>query len=414
MTYRPPRTVVAVALIALTSAVTAGCEYRGASSLPLPGGEGKDGYRVTMVFDDVTNLVPQETCRANDVVVGSVESIELRDDLKATVVCRIERDVTLAGNAEATLRETSLLGERYVAIDPPPGEEPAGELEHDATITQAETHVVPNVEVVLGALSQVLNGSGLEKVDTISQELTAALSQSDLGATTNELARVVDVLDDNRDGLVAALEAVDRLASSLSSQRTAIAGALEAVPAGLAALDRQRPRLVRTLTALGNLSDVAVPLIEQTTAATAADLRLLAPILNDLADSKDLLARALEGIITFPFPSYTKYVTKGDYAGMFATIALDIDSLNYLLGQSPVAPEDPDTPAQQPGDPTPTLPGLPELPDLPLEDLLELLPDLQVPEGLLNLPGGRQRVDGAEVSEPVVDLASLLTMGTQP
>ncbi|WP_183094173.1 MCE family protein [Nocardioides stalactiti] len=405
---------LAVVAATLTCVVATGCEYRGASSLPLPGGEGKDGYRVTMVFDDVTNLVPQETCRANDVVVGSVESIELRDDLKATVVCRIDEDVTLAGNAVATLRETSLLGERFVALDPPAGEGPEGELEPGSTIDEARTHVVPNVEIVLGALSQVLNGSGLEKVDTISRELTAALSQSDLGGTTKELGRLIGLLADNRDGIVAALDSVDRLATSLNAQRGAIEAALEAVPEGLAALDRQRPRLVRTLTALGDLSDVAVPLIRDTKAATVADLELLAPILNDLADSKHLLARALEGIITFPFPSYTKYVTKGDYAGMFATIVLDIDSLNHLLGRSPVGADVPDLPTDEPAGTDPGLPGLPDLPELPIDELLDLLPDLQAPQALLNLPGGRQRVTGTTVSEPAVDLASLLTLGGTP
>ena len=102
-TPRLARTSVTLAVAALLATVTSGCEYRGASSLPLPGGKGGGGYTVTAVFNDVTNLVPKETCRAGDVVVGSVESVELRKDMRATVVCRIERDVRLAGNAVATL-----------------------------------------------------------------------------------------------------------------------------------------------------------------------------------------------------------------------------------------------------------------------------------------------------------------------
>lgn len=371
-----------IVLILATLVVLTGCDYRGASSLPLPGGVGKDGYEITMVFDDVTNLVPQETCRANDVVVGSVVSIELREDLRADVVCRIEKDVVLAGNTVATLRETSLLGERFVALDPPAGESATGRLEPGTQIPQSQTHVVPDVEVVFGALSQLLNGGGLAHVETISRELSVALGEADLGGTTRKLAGLVSTLDLHRNDIVTALESVDRLAKVLADQRDVIAGALDSVPQGLAVLERQRPRLVRLLSELGDLSDVALPLIRRSKAATVADLEHLGPILEQLAASKGRLSKALEGILTFPFPSYTKYVSQGDYAGMFATVNFDIDSFNRLLAQAPGVP------VSQPGLPDTGLPEVPELPDLSIEELLDLLPDLELPTGPLNL-GGR-------------------------
>ncbi|KAA1421919.1 MCE family protein [Nocardioides humilatus] len=400
--------------LALTALVAAGgCDYRGASSLPLPGGAGGGGYTVTAVFDDVTNLVPKETCRVGSVVVGSVESIEMRDDLKVEVVCRIDPEVELAANAVATLRETSLLGERFVALDPPAGEKPTGTLEHGAMLDEADSHVVPNVEVVLGALSAVLNGGGLGNIDTISQELTTALSGSDLGGTTRRFATLVGTLSDHRSEIVAALDAIDRLSAVLGDQRDVIASALDSIPDGLAALDRQRPRLVRTLDALGDLSDVALPLIRDTKAATVRDLELLAPVLEDLAASKHRLAKALEYIVTFPFPSYTKYVTKGDYAGMFATFTLDLDSLNHLLGTQ--APQLPELPVQG-DDPTTSddpslIPGLPDLSDLSLDELLDLLPDLQLPLG-----GGKhgpEEVDGSSSNDLPETLADLLTGGAR-
>lgn len=384
------RIVASLAAVALLP--LAGCDYDGAASLPLPGGAGGGGYEITMVFDDVTNLVPQETCRANDVVVGSVTSIELRDDLQATVVCRIDPEVQLAGNAVAVLRETSLLGERFVALDPPAGTPATGTLAPGSTIEQADTHVVPDVEVVFGALSAVLNGGGLQQVEIISRELSTALSESDLGGTTRKLDGLVGTLDDHKDDIVAALESVDRLAGVLADQRRVIADALGAVPQGLAVLERQRPRLVRTVQALGDLSATAVPLIRRSKADTVADLRHLAPVLEQLANSKERLAQALEAVVTFPFPSYTKYVAQGDYAGMFATITFDLDSFNHLLEQAPDPTGTPIPPLPADVPDVPDLPGVPDLPDdLPLEDLLDLLPDLELPEtglpGVPDLPG---------------------------
>ena len=378
------RSTAALAATVVLTSLTAACDYRGASSLPLPGGKGGGGYTVTAVFDDVTNLVPKETCRANDVVVGSVESVELRKDLRATVVCRIEKDVRLPANAVATLRETSLLGERYVALDPPDGQERRGTLRHGSVLDENDTHVVPDAEIVLGALSQVLNGGGLANIETISRELTTALSQSDLGGTTREIGRLVGTLDEHRDDLVAALTAIERLSGRLRDQRQAIGSALDAVPQGLAVLDRQRPALVRTLQGLGQLSEVAVPLIRDSKEATVEDLRNLGPILEQLARSKQRLARAVEGVITYPFPSYTKFVARGDYAGMFATISMDIDSLNTMLAEKQ------ESGGGLPVKSGPGLPKLPALPDLPSLPNLPTLPDLS---------GGRQpQLDGEDPS----------------
>lgn len=358
----------------------AGCGYRGAASLPLPGGVGKGGYAVSMVFDDVTNLVPQETCRAGDVVIGSVESVTLRDDLKAEVVCRIKADVRLPANAVPMLRETSLLGERFIALDPPAGERAAGVLARGASLDSSNAHVVPDVEVVLGALSQLLNGGGLDSITTISRELSTALSGADLGDTTRTVHRLVATLNDNRGDIVRALDGLDRLAAELADQREVIGSALDAIPDGLQVLDEERPRLVRTLEELGELSDETTPFLRTTKADTIADFRHLTNILNNLARSKERLATAVESISTFPFPTYSKYVTKYDYAGMFGLYALDLDSFNTLLAQN--APALPvgaagREPAAKPG-PAPS--GKPAAPRITVP-----LPELTVPDA--KLPG---------------------------
>jgi phospholipid/cholesterol/gamma-HCH transport system substrate-binding protein len=352
-----------------------GCGYEGAKSLPLPGGVGgPHTYTVTVVLDDATNLVPQETCRSNDTVIGSVESVELDDELKARVVCRIADDVHLPANATATLRETSLLGERFVSIDPPAGQAPRGTMAPGTTLPAATTRVDPDVEMVLGALSQVLNGGSLGKIETITRELTTALQGSDVHGTIESLSSVVGTLDQHRGDITAALVSLDRLSGRLARQRAVIAGALDSIPAGLEVLDRQRPRLVRTLRKLSQLSQVAVPLIRRTQADTVADLRHLAPVLSQLTKAGDEIALTLARVSTFPFPSNTPAMLGGDYGGMYGTLLLDVDALNELLGgagvpvpdvptnstpSNPTVPVDPQLPDL--GGLVPTLPGLPGL-----------------------------------------------------
>jgi phospholipid/cholesterol/gamma-HCH transport system substrate-binding protein len=373
------RILTGIAVVAAVAAAP-GCEYHGAESLPVPGAiSGDDTYAVTVVFSDATNLVPKESCRSNDTVIGSVESVELDDDLKAVVVCRIKDSVQLPANAVGALRETSLLGERFVALDPAPGQEPRGRLAPDSTLPEATARVDPNVEMVLGALSQVLNGGSLGSIETITRELTAALRGSDLGGTVRDVHSVVEVLDDNRDGIAASLVMLDRLSTELADQRDVLGQAIDSIPGGLAVLDRQRPRLVATLRQLSELSRVALPLIQRTKANTVADLEHLAPVLSQLTKEGDELALTLERVVTFPFPSNALSTIKGDYGGFYGTFTFDVDSLNYLLGGPGSAidqtkPGGPSTAVEeQPATGPPEIPLLGNLVDLlGLDDLLGL------------------------------------------
>ncbi len=369
-------------LLLFGSLLLAGCGFEGAKDLPLPGAVGGDDtYRVSMTFTDATNLVPKETCRTNDTVVGSVESVELDDDLRATVVCVIKDSVTLPANTVATLRETSLLGERFVSLDPPSGSPGRGTLAPDSVVPQAATRVDPNAEMVLGALSQLLNGGSLGTVQTISQELSTALEHSDFRGTARQLRTLVGRLNDRRSDITATLDAMDRLTGRLADQRTVLADALDAVPDGLAVLDRQRPQLTRTLQALARLSRVAVPLIQRSKANTVADLEHLRPVLTQLATEGDELALALERVATFPFPPTFLSTAKGDYAGMYASISLDLQSLAPLLGAEPPTGAEP--PPTRNEDEAPPL----------LDDLLgDLLGDAELPllDSLLPRGGGRR------------------------
>lgn len=372
-----------VALLLGVGLLASSCGFDGAKTLPLPGAAGDGGYTVTITFLDATNLVPKETCRANDTVIGSVVSVELDENLDAEVVCRIDRSTTLPGNVEATLRETSLLGERYVALDVPAGADPTGRLGDGAVIPVSDTVVHPNTEVVLGALSQVLNGGSLGSIATISRELNQALDgrSDEARSAVARLDELMTSLDDNRATVVATLTALGDLSSTLAEQRDVLADTLAELPAGLAVLDRQRPRLTRALRRLARLSRTVVPLIEHSRADTVADLRHLGPVLARLAEAGDELAPTLERITSFPFNANSLYTIKGDYQGAYVQANVDLDTVLTLLAdlgdQTPGLPTTPPGAGGAPG--LPAVPGPPGLPDIPG------LPDLPGLPGLLGL-----------------------------
>ena len=115
------RLVPAVALALVVPALSA-CDFDGAYDLPLPGSpvDAEDAFTVTASFADVLNVVPRSPVMVDDVVVGQVSEVERRG-WAAEVTLQLRKDVAVPDNATAEIRQTSLLGEKYVALLEPTG-----------------------------------------------------------------------------------------------------------------------------------------------------------------------------------------------------------------------------------------------------------------------------------------------------
>src|SRR5258705_3155335 len=111
----------------------------GIAALPLPGGP-PDGpsYEVVVEFSDVLDLVPSSAVKVNDVTVGRVDAVTL-SGWTARVRVRIARTVQLPDNATASIRQTSLLGEKFVALAAPTNESAQGELRDGDVIPLSRT-----------------------------------------------------------------------------------------------------------------------------------------------------------------------------------------------------------------------------------------------------------------------------------
>ncbi len=99
-----------------------GCDFS-VYSLPLPGGAKIKGpsYTVTVEFADVLDLVPKSTVKVDDVTVGTVEKVWL-EGYVAKVRIRLPKSLELPDNERATIRQTSLLGEKFVSLAQPTGQ----------------------------------------------------------------------------------------------------------------------------------------------------------------------------------------------------------------------------------------------------------------------------------------------------
>ncbi|MEV6783976.1 MCE family protein [Streptomyces sp. NPDC051098] len=313
-------------------------ELSGIERLPLPGGAdlGNHPYEVTAEFEDVLSLVPQSAVKVNDVAVGRVTRITLSSgDWSAKVTMRINGDVKLPADAYAHLEQSSLLGEKYIQLSPPPansraaagtqaaGTRAADPLADGAAIPIARTNRNPEVEEVFGALSLLLNGGGINQIKTIATELNKALGgrEPHVASLLKRIDTLVTSLDKNKGNITAALDGVNRLAATLATRKQQVGKVLTGLSPGLSVLEQQRGSLLTMLRALGTLSGVAVDTVKRSKADTIADLKALGPTLKALADSGRALPDSLQVLVTYPFTDEVLRGVKGDYLNVYLNVA---------------------------------------------------------------------------------------------
>jgi phospholipid/cholesterol/gamma-HCH transport system substrate-binding protein len=281
--------------------------------------------------------------------------------------------VHLPDNAVAQLKQTSLLGEKFVALAPPSDAPASGALHDGSTIPLSRTGANPQVEEVLSALSALLNGGGVAQLHTITVELNKALGgrEQNLRDFLSQLDKFVTGLNNQRDDIIHALVGIDQLSKTLNDQHTVITTAVDQIPGALKTLADDRTLLVKLLASLSNLGDVGTRVIDESQANLVSDLRDLLPVLTELNQAGTDLPNALDLLLTYPLPAGLTTAVKGDYTNLKVTADLNIfdiyhDLLSGVLGKGPTT-----GPTPKPGQPTPTpilpLPSLPlPLPSLPL------------------------------------------------
>lgn len=339
------RTRTAVVGAVVGALALTGCSVYDA---PLPGGPdtGDEPIQVTARFRDVLDLVPQSTVKLDDVDVGKVTGVDL-DGYVAEVEMSLRRDVELPGNVAAQIRQTSLLGEKFVSLERPA--DPAAQALGDGDVIGLDrTGRNPEVEEVFSALALLLNGGGVGQLRSITREVNAALGgrTEEIRSVLSQLEEFIGQLDDNKAAIIAAIENTNRLAKRARDQQATIEAALDDVPGALRSLDGQREDLVRLLEALTRLSDVGTDVIRRSKTATINSLESLGPVLEGLADAGDALPKALQVYLTYPFideavgrdPQVARNLHMGDYTNL--SIDLDLNLLDLPLPGLPGLPEE--------------------------------------------------------------------------
>lgn len=231
-----------------------GCAFHGLNSLPLPGTVGR-GANATIYHVELANVGTLEAnspVMIGDVIVGSVSKMAVRN-MRADVEVSVKPGTVVPANAVATVGQTSLLGSMHLALDPPPGKAPSGQLPPGTTLPLNRTSTYPSTEQTLSSLSVLVNGGGLGRVGELVTETNNALNgrQDQIRDLLTRLNNVIGIFADQRDDINASITALTRLAGTMAGQSDVITQALQRIPPALDVLIKEQPRITTALEKFG-------------------------------------------------------------------------------------------------------------------------------------------------------------------
>lgn len=300
------------ALAAVAALALSGCGVS-LQSLPKLGGISGPTYELRATFANVVNLPDNAQVRTGSFPVGYVSSITARN-FKADVVMRVKDSVRLPAGTTAQIRFDTPLGEDYVLLQPPPAaaSHPA-DLHAGAVLAESQTTTAPSVEDMLGALGTLLNGGGINQLQTIIDETNNAFNgnQPQIHSLINSLNTTMGSFAANAPALDNTLAAMGSLSRVLNQNSGDITGGIDALQPAVAVLAGENNNLNQLVTQVNQLASVANNVIQNSASGTVSTLKALTPVLSQLTSIQGQLGPALAAIDTFE--KLTPRSVPGDY-----------------------------------------------------------------------------------------------------
>ena len=212
------RAAVAVAGALVAALVGTGCGLS-FQALPKPGGVSGPSYNLTAVFGNVLNLPIQARVLVGADQVGDVSSIST-SHFKADLTLTIRSAIRIPQGTTAQILFVDPLGDEFIQLYPPSGRPHGPYLTNGSVVPERDTSSAPSIADTLAALGALLNGGGLNQLETIVTNLNEAL-----GGHQQQIRRIIDDLSFTVTALNANKSSVDNALASLAAlQRAARQG----------------------------------------------------------------------------------------------------------------------------------------------------------------------------------------------
>ncbi len=338
------RRSVPVAMTVGIAVMLSGCALS-LQSLPKVSGVSAGTYPVYAVFSNVLNLPDDAQVRVGAQVVGEVGAIST-ENFQADLTLDIKTSVQLAVGTTAQVRFDDPLGDEYILLQAPTvlptgtSEEASRFLVAGARIPASSTSTAPSVEDTFGALSLVLNGGGINQLQTIISQLndTFTGNQGPIRSFLTTIDNGVSSLSGGRPAIDRALASISNLSSKLNAGGPTIATGISTIAPAVGVLASENKQISGLLDQLSNLGAAGAAIAQQSGQNAVADAQDLLPVVQQLDAVSSQLAPDLSALAAFE--AETPKIAPSDYLQVSALV-------NVLL---PAGGFEPSLPAAEPAD----------------------------------------------------------------
>lgn len=293
-------------------------------SLPKIGGVSGPTYTVDATFANVVNLPANAEVRVGSFAVGYVSSIGVRN-FQALVTMKIKKSTKLPVGTTASIRFDTPLGEDFVQLQPPPGPATSGPvLTNGSALPETATSTAPSVEDAFGALGALLNGGGINQLQTIVDQTNLALNgnQQKIRSLIEYLNSTLTTFAQDTPSIDNALQAMASLSKTLNNGSPAITQGIAALGPAADVLASETSDLNGLLTNLNKLSSAANAIIDASATGTVQTLQALQPLLTQLTGVQSQLGPALDAITALE--TNTPRAIPGDYLQLSANVNIQV------------------------------------------------------------------------------------------
>jgi phospholipid/cholesterol/gamma-HCH transport system substrate-binding protein len=317
-----------VALVLAGTIVMSSCASL--QSLPKVSGLDAPTYPVYAVFANVLNLPDQAQVRVGAQVVGQVGSISTKD-YQADLTLDIKKSVRLPVGTIAQVRFDDPLGDEYILLQPPSTPStPSGPsattadssrfLAPGAHIPDSSTSTAPSVEDTFGALSLVLNGGGINQLQTIIGQLNDTFNgnQTPIHSFLTTIDDGVSSLAGGRAAIDGALASISNLSGKLNGGAPTIANGIDALAPAVGVLASENRQISGLLTQLSTLGAVGTRIAQESGQNAVNDAHDLLPVVQQLNSVSAQLAPDLKAVASFE--AETPKIAPGDYLQVNAIV----------------------------------------------------------------------------------------------
>lgn len=322
---------------ALLLALAVGLSSCGLSlqALPKPGGISGGTYALKAVFANVLNLPLQARVLIGSDQVGQVTSIATLN-FKADLTLAIKHAVRIPVGTTAQILFVDPLGDEFIELQPPAGKASGPYLAAGATLPERQTSSAPSIPDTLAALGTLLNGGGLNQLQTIVTQLNQALDghQAQIREILTGLSATADSLNANKGSIDNALSGLAALSGELAKGDAAIANGIDTIGPAVGVLASENSDFDKLLASANQLSLVATSTVQTSSASFLGTIHQLDAVLNQMVGVESQLGPTLTDLARFE--AMTPRVAPGDYLQLSLNGTVTINQ-TPLLGASNVA-----------------------------------------------------------------------------